>query len=75
MRKSFWRLMASGRSKEKYLTLQEASEAAKDYLRNSSEKENVFILKFEDRHGPIRGRMYFKASDGYFPYKDTKWSR
>lgn len=49
MRKSYWRLMVPGRSKEKYATLKEASEAAKNYLRNNSAKENAFILKFEHR--------------------------
>ena len=75
MRKSYWRLMASRRRKERYATLKEVAEAAKNYLRDNPAKQNVFILKSEYGHGPLRGRTYFKPIDGYFPYLDTKWSR
>jgi hypothetical protein len=65
-------LLAPGRLKERFKTLEEASEAAKDYLKKSTETDKVAIHEYLGTQLGNKGRMVFKIGD-IFHYVNTEW--
>jgi phenylpyruvate tautomerase PptA (4-oxalocrotonate tautomerase family) len=64
--------MLPSKLKEKYSTKEEATEAAKKYLRENPSETRVPIQEMDEEGLGKRGRMVFHLGE-YFHYVDTEW--
>jgi hypothetical protein len=73
MPESYWTLMVAGRSGKKYPNREEATEAAKQYLRDNPSVKDVPIHEIDEKGHGKRGRIVFKYPGDIFHYVDTEW--
>lgn len=72
MTNPYWLLMVVGKSKERYSTREEATEAAIKYLRENPTVEKIPIQEFDEKGTGKRGRIVFHVGE-YFHFVDTEW--
>jgi len=68
----YWILMIPGKLKEKYTTLEEATEDAIKYLRENPSEIRIPIQEFDEKGIEKRGRMVFRCGE-YFHFVNTEW--